>query len=386
MKWLQNSVLLAVVTAFVKITAAANSVYVSDVEELYAAVNDASNAGAQVVIAPGHYQLTVSDPSGSARPNRGRLELQEDMSLIGSFGRRSSVIIDAALLPQSSYQGSGIPLTGAIRIGKGSNAIKWLTVKNASVGSAAIEADLVSPGIGQIVIAHIASTGNIRGLDIRNFGPAASGRTLEVDIIDSEFYNNTFGLAEGFRVGNFAGATGSTINVRMTANRSYGNEQGRLIVNNAGINCTINALSIGNHFYGNGAGTNLIAGLGGGQPANANTVNYESFADRYEDNTLPAQFDRGGLNIIGGENIIAPDRANNNTVRAKIWVNRFSNNSPTDLYVVGARSFPASAGIPGSGNEVTVELKGIARRRLNYVLTDGLPNDVKETNTATINW
>src|SRR5438128_12482109 len=67
-------------------------VNVTNVEKLYAAVNNSSNAGNQIVIAPGVYMLSVTDPNGAARPNSGRLELQENMSLRGVFGDRGAVI------------------------------------------------------------------------------------------------------------------------------------------------------------------------------------------------------------------------------------------------------------------------------------------------------
>lgn len=187
MRTLRRIILITIVTAATSAGAIASSVYVSNVEELYAAVNDPLNVGAQVTLAPGVYSLSRFTAFNVERPNRGRLELQKDMSLIGVVGDRSAVVIDASLLPRASYQGGGPPLTGAIRLGRGMNAIEWLTTQNATVGSAAIEGDLVWPGVAYMRIANIASTGNIRGLDIRNFGPASSGETIDVEIVDSEF-------------------------------------------------------------------------------------------------------------------------------------------------------------------------------------------------------
>lgn len=363
---------------------AAPQVFVSNVEELYSSVNDPANAGVQIALAPGLYMLTPTTPSGAPRPNRGRLELQENMSLTGVIGERSAVVIDASMLPQSSYQGGGPPLTGAIRLGRGSNAVEWLTTQNATVGSAAIEADLVWPGAANIRIANIASTGNIRGLDIRNFGPASSGETINVEIEDSDFFNNTLGLGEGVRVGNFAGANGATVNLKMSGNRSYGNDQGRLIVNNAANNCTINVTSNGNHFFSNGSGTNILGGLGGGQPANGNTINYTSHGDHYFDNTGFSDFDLGGLVFVGGENIAVPYNANNNTVVARLWGNRFWGNQVADLQLYGAKSLPASVGIPGIGNSVTVELIGKGAKPFSLLIIQSTPEEPTNSNTATL--
>jgi hypothetical protein len=79
------------------------NVIVANIEELYTAVNDPQNAGSEINIAPGVYMLSVYDPMGAPRPNGGRLELQQDMSLLGVVGDRGAVTIDANDLPTSSF-------------------------------------------------------------------------------------------------------------------------------------------------------------------------------------------------------------------------------------------------------------------------------------------
>src|SRR5215467_4108232 len=56
---------------------------VSNVEELYAAVNNPANAGAIVVLASGTYTLTAKDLNNQPRPNGGKLVLQPGMALVG---------------------------------------------------------------------------------------------------------------------------------------------------------------------------------------------------------------------------------------------------------------------------------------------------------------
>src|SRR5262245_33805197 len=56
---------------------------VSNIEELYTAVNEPTHAGAIVVLASGRYALTTRNPSGQMRANGGRLVLQPDMTLVG---------------------------------------------------------------------------------------------------------------------------------------------------------------------------------------------------------------------------------------------------------------------------------------------------------------
>src|SRR5688500_5511266 len=107
--------LLFGITASAAVTSA-QTIQVGNVEELYTAVNDPGNAGATLVFAPGVYMLLENDANGVPRPNRGRLELQEDMSLLGVEGDRGAVVIDANDLTASSYlSGVGTFRIGAIR-------------------------------------------------------------------------------------------------------------------------------------------------------------------------------------------------------------------------------------------------------------------------------
>ncbi len=91
------------------------------------------------ILAPGVYALS---PNGI---NAGRLELQRDMELQGSPGHPEDVVIDAGALPAASF-GTGVIAPGAVRMGRGSNAIEWVTVQGAVNGPSAISTDLVSPG------------------------------------------------------------------------------------------------------------------------------------------------------------------------------------------------------------------------------------------------
>lgn len=177
-------------------------VNVANIEELYAAVNNSANAGNQIVIAPGVYLLSVNDANGAARPNCGRLELQENMSLRGVVGNREAVVIEAINLPAASYT-TPIANTGAIRTGKGTNSIEWLTVRNAVSGGAGVIAHLSAPGTAFVRIAHTASSGHVRGIDVRNVGGGASSTAsyvIEAEIVDNDLYNNRLGTGHGVRV------------------------------------------------------------------------------------------------------------------------------------------------------------------------------------------
>ena len=87
-------------------------VHVSNLDELYAAVNNSENAGTEVILAPGIYVLN------SSYPNAGRLELQTDMALKGQNGDPDAVFIDQSSLPVTSLVLSVGGRTGGIRMGR----------------------------------------------------------------------------------------------------------------------------------------------------------------------------------------------------------------------------------------------------------------------------
>ena len=166
------------------------------------------------------------------------------MSLYGVAGDRAAVVIDASLLPDSSFT---VPFgrTGVIRAGLGSNAIEWLTIAGHPFAAAAIETDLVQtdpqgiPMRTAIRVAHVVAGGRLlpdgsatrveisgasaRGVDIRNVGTAGmAGRGIDAEIVNSE----VFGGVEGIRIINFNGAHFGEITVTMQGNRSYANRLG----------------------------------------------------------------------------------------------------------------------------------------------------------------
>src|SRR4029079_5441965 len=143
----------------------AQSVPVATTEELYTAVNDPANEGATIVLAPGIYMLSVNNPSNVPRPNKGRLDLRLNMSLVGIEGDRNAVIIDAMNLPASSFTGTPGP-NAAVRLGRGTNSLQWLTVGNAVNAQANIDSGLQMPGTALITIAHCESSGSNRGMNI----------------------------------------------------------------------------------------------------------------------------------------------------------------------------------------------------------------------------
>jgi hypothetical protein len=293
----------------------AQTIPISNVEELYGAVNDPANAGATLVLSPGTYTLSATDGDGSVRPNGGRIELQPDMSLTGVVGDAGAVVL--------------------------------------------------------------------------NFGPQTSGQVIDADIVDCQFFDNIFNLSEGVRLGNFQGARGSTVNVRMSGNASWGQKQGRLIVNNRAIGSTVSVISTGNRFYDNGGGTIVVGGLSSNNTrADDNAISLEMHGDRFFGNTRASEFDHGGLIVLASENISDASGASNNIVHVELWGTRMADNDVADLVAIGARSTAPSTGALSVNNQVTIEIHGDGDgngqwQRLEFV-ADIVPAGPSYGNTAVL--
>jgi hypothetical protein len=341
--------------------ATAQTIAVANVEEVYSAVNDAANTGATLLLSPGIYMLSVTGPDGVPRPKGGRIELQPDMSLKGVEGDRSAVVISAFNLPASSFPQTAGP-NAAVRMGLGHNSLEWLTVRDARFGQANIDTGLqaLDPWTAVVRIAHVASTGSTRGLNVLNFGPQTSGQMIEAEIVDSHFFDNVLRLSEGVRLGNFQGARGSTVNARMSGNVSWGQKMGRVIVNNAAMDSTVNVVSSGNRFYDNGGGTIILGALSSNNArADGNTINLEAYGDRFVGNMGATEFDRGGLIVLGSENISAvTGGGSNNTVHVMLWGCRMIDNAEADLTAIGARWLSGSTAGLSENNHVTIEIHG----------------------------
>lgn len=379
-----NFILLCLVALALCPFARAQNIQIANVEELYSAVNDPGNAGATLFLAPGTYMLSAIDPGGVARPKGGRIELQPDMSLMGVEDNRDAVTIDAFNLPKSSFptsaNGVATGPNAAVRMGLGHNAIEWLTVRDARNGQANIDTGLqpLDPGTAYIRVAHVASTGSTRGMNILNFGPQSSGQTIEADVIDDYFFENVFNQAEGIRMGNFAGATGSTVNVRMSGNLSWGQKVGRLIVDNTASNSTVNVESSGNRFYDNGAGTVIAAGLTQGTDrADGNMIDFTAHGDQFLENTRDTEFDHGGLVVLASDNAsTAGGGGNGNTVDIQLFGCRMLGNSTSDLEAIGARTLPSADPSLNQDNRVTIEIEGGGSANGNWQSVQSFTNSI----------
>ena len=368
---------------------AATVVDVADVEQLYAAVNDLANAGTTLLLAPGTYVLSATDASGVARPNGGRLELQQDMSMSGVAGDRAAVVIDAASLPPSSFplQPPLVGRTGVIRIGRGSNAIEWLTVEGNPLAAAAIETDLVSTPDAWVRVAHVVAGNSARGVDVRNLGAGMAGRRLHAEIVDNDFFRGV----EGIRVANFVGAHGGQITVVMSGNRSYENVLGCIVENNRVNSATIHVRSNGDRFYDNGFGCQIGGALASSVTANSNSTIVEAHGTAFINNTRTEFFNNtgpnfgarfAGLQVVGGKTLSSTAITSHNTVVVRLWGCMIAGNQGVDLEAWGAHSSDPSR-IAGVDNHATIELHGVSKR-VEVVGGHSSPEDPSGTNTLTV--
>jgi hypothetical protein len=386
---------IAVLVFGVTITSAAagaGTVYVSDVEQLYAAVDDPGNIGATVVLAPGVYSLSLNKPTGGPRDHLGRLELQKDMSLYGVAGDRAAVVIDATALPRSSFDFQPFGRTGIIRTGRGSNAVEWLTIDGPVDAAAGIETDLPPSGLEfRIRVAHVVAKYSARGVDIRNVGSAMVRRRIDAEIVDNDI---SFGV-EGIRVANFQGADNGDISVVMSGNRSHANVLGCILENNRSSVATIHVVSSGDRFEDNGLGCQIGAGLVGTatRKADSNSTVFEGHGTHFTNNTRttffnntgPAFKDFGGLLVIGGDALMLLQNdytSSSNDVTVRLWGCKVAENQNIDFDALGARSADPSRPA-GIDNHVTIELHGVSRK-IEVVGDGSVPADPSGSNTVTV--
>ncbi|MBS1769148.1 MAG: hypothetical protein JSS77_05750 [Acidobacteria bacterium] len=357
-----------------------NAVFVSNVEELYTAVNDPNNAGKTVVVAPGTYVLSAADADGTARPNGGRLELQENMSLTGRVFSRSGVTIDTSGLPASSLNAPGVNNTAPIRIGRGENSVERLAIIGNPAAQASIETDLVGVNIARIRVAHVTAHGSKRGVDVRSIGAVMSNRVIFAELIDNEFWDGF----EGIRFVNTNGVNAGYITGTMTGNYVHDNENGCLVENAKANFSWISVRSVGDLSQGNGAGCILGAALATAGSANNNTTIFEAYGSRFIDNNGPFTFDRGGIVAFGAETPGLSFGGSNNRLVVRLWNCQLSGNQNSDLEAWGARAVGVPEGSVGTNNRTTIELQGSTRSVDRVVGENSLPVEPAGTNSVTI--
>lgn len=365
----------------------ATDLYVADVEQLYAAVNDAANEAAAITLAPGTYVLSATNAAGVGRPNAGRLELQRDMSLYGVTGERSAVVIDASDLPTSSFNVS-FGRTAPVRIGRGSNAIEWLTVLGNPEAAAGIATELPGTPSTRIRVAHVVSGGSSRGVDVRNVGAASgAGRRIDAEIVDNEFFgpSRVVGLTEGIRLVNFVGANGAAIVATLSGNRTHGFQLGCIVANNRSSNAVVEVRSSGDRFFANELGCHIAGGLSQALTgvANSSSTIFEARGSQFTDNTADfGGLGSGGIRVAGGISTIQVNVTSSNRVRVALWGSTVADNLGVNFEASGARQESLS-GLAGTNNKVTIELYGVSKQ-IDVQATGSVPTDPAGSNTVSV--
>jgi hypothetical protein len=360
---------------------------VSNIEELYSAINDAANEGKTIVMAPGTYVLSANGPGGTPRPNGGRLDLQKNMSLIGKVNDRNAVKIDSSQLPQASLRVPFSPpvpspnRTSPIRLGRGTNTVEWLTVIGNPLAVAGIGTDLGDATPATVRVAHVVSGGSLRGMDLRNSGSAMAGRKLTAEIEDNDF--SSLGPQpgdpprQGIRLENFIGATGAEIHAKMSGNRFHGSLYGCMLLNNKTNSGVIIARSNGDTFE-----NNTLSGCwtgGGFASAAAPVGTFSGSSSTFE--AHGGKFQNNGEYGILAEGAEARDTTNvlfDNKAFVKLFGCTASNNAQGDLKAYGARSIPP-VGIAGTNNVVTIERHGVSTQ-ITVDRDDSEPDEPAGTN------
>lgn len=373
-------------------TASAKLINVSNLNQLYDAINNPENTASRLVLSPGVYILSAG------YPNAGRLELLENMKLQGQPGHPEQVIIDASQLPATSFNPPlNFPAarTGAIRMGRGSNAIEWLTVKGNSSAQAlsVIDTDLLWTGVSHVVVAHSIVTGGRIGIDIRNAGTASAKRILEAEIDDNEIFENLVQQGQGLEIQNANGASGAVVRAKLKGNYIHGNKVGMRSFNTNANNTntdngTITIQSTNDRFEENGIGLYINAALNQATntTCNSNSIRFEGHGTSIRDNqgTLPPAPETTppcGLYAVGG-NAVSTGQASNNRLEMDLWGCIISgNHGAADIVAYGAySSLAAPAGI---NNAVVIQLYGVSQKPTD-ISTPSWPIEPAGTNTVSI--
>ena len=364
---------------------------VSDLNDLYAAVNDADNENTLIILLPGTYSLSANYPNG------GRIELQKDMALQGQPGHPESVIIDASALPANSFNPPlGFPAarTGAIRMGKGNNAIQWLTIKGNATSQAlsVIDTDLIGDSACHITIEHTIVSGGRIGIDLRNVGLANKNRTIEAQLADNEVTENLVQQGQGIEIQNTNGASGAVIHAVLNRNYVHRNKIGIRSFNNNANNTktdfgSITIQSSADRFEENGIGIFLAAALNQGTSTSSNNNNlvFEANGSSVQNNrgiippdiTDPAP---GGMYVAGSLSANSGE-ASNNVLKLSLSGCILSDNNGPGIKAYGYLSIPGI--LYGTNNSATITLNGVSA---NAVVTaiSSVPSEPEETNIINV--
>jgi len=368
-------------------------IYVSNVDELYAGINDPNNAGATLVLAPGTYSLNANHPKA------GRLELGYDMSLIGQPGNAGQVIIDATNLPASSFTIPAPLPTGVVRMGNGKNSLEWLTLQNdpLHVIRSFVQTDIVATPVAETRIAHTIIKGggcNI-GMSVGNFGEMANGRVVKAEIEDNEILDNInpspTGNGTGIQIVNHRGTNNASVIATLSRNYIHDNKAGLIISNISSQHCAIEIKSYDNRVENNGVGLAMRAGFNESTSSISNSLKFDAYATSVKNNTgspaPPFSNPACGVFAAGGGSMLLfglPGTVNDNKLDVSFYGCVIEGNAGNaQILAYGAHStypLPAPA---GTGNATNIYLHGISANAT-ISATASFPAEPAGTNTVNV--
>lgn len=333
---------------------------VSDIEALYEAVDNPSNAGKTIVLKPTTTPYVLSRHRGTQeRLNKGRLELQQDMSLTGS-GDPAKCVLEALATDLPKFDEIPNARSGMIRAGRGKNTIAKLTLNVPSEAGSGICTDLNGSQETTVRIERVNSGDPdlhhlTRGVDIRNTGTAVIGRRLTAVIENCQFY----GGRQGIRIANFQGAHDCQISVEMKGNSSRQNFAGCFITNHTSNSGVIKVSSHNDQFTSNGVGCAVIGAI---QSGTSNRASFTAHKLVTEQNNGAVDLQTG---YAGGIVVRGADKSTN-TTNATLDKNQveialkdcsFDSNEPAgDVLAHGA--FSTGSTVAGTNNTVTISVRG----------------------------
>jgi hypothetical protein len=368
---------------------------VSNIKQLYDAVNDKAKAGYLVVLAPGTYILD------SSYPNRGRLELAHNMSLTGQFGNPKAVIIDVTNLPASSFAVPPSPTfpgnlqTGAVKMGNGYNCIEWMTLQNdpRHIIRSLIQTDLVATPLTKIRIAHTVVKGGNIGINIINRDAVSNGRTIDAEIEDNEISGNDVPpLGAGIQIQNSHNVSDATIRVILRRNYIQGNRIGIAAFNASSIQNRVEIKSYADRIEDNGVGLSLVGGFSelAEFPTKENVTLFEAYGTAVRNNLGRPQpispILPGGVYAAGGTGFKKnkPGTVNNNKLEIHFHgCSIIDNVGDSAINAFGAYSAYPSSTPMGSNNIATIHLDGLSKDAT-VKTTASFPDEPAGTNTIKI--
>jgi len=372
----------------------AKKVYVSNISQLYTAINDPDNIGATIILAPGTYLLSPNYPKG------GLLELQYNMSLVGQPGHPELVIIDATGLPDASFTllpSPGNPFTlrkGVVRIGNGRNAVEWMTLQNDPGHSirSLIQTDIVATTTTQVRIAHTIIKGSSIGVDILNWRTESSGRIVEAELENNEITSNILTPSgTGIEIRNSHAVNGASVKVKLKGNYLHGNRVGLAFVNSRCTQNNITAESIEDRIENNGLGIAFIGGNSSAtMPGANNSILFEAYGTAIWNNSgilPPLEFGSpGGVFAAAGiiSAVVPPGTTNNNKLGISFYGCSIKNNiGDFQITAYGAQSLFPSLTPAGSNNTTSIYLHGVSKQATVNAI-NSFPNEPAGTNSVNI--